>query len=331
MVNVVPDGSAFPLVSLLLITYNQEATVAAAIEGALRQTYSPLEIIISDDASSDGTYAAAQRCTTNYTGPHTVRVRRNPSNLGISAHLSLLVRESQGELLFIAAGDDVSLPERCRAVVAAWLKAGRRPDLIATDLYDLDTDGDVHGVLEVTDLGSYKTFQDWAEDRPHVVGAAHTWSRRLFDRFGEMEAGIYGEDQIMTFRAIMSGGALTLHEPLVKYRRGGLSRKRAWRSSDEFVARFRLANRNGLGETRQLIHDAEQVGVGEGMRVALARKSAREQYASAIFASASVGAKIALFGRSRDVSFGYRLRVFLYATFPSLYKPVLFVKWHLRR
>jgi glycosyltransferase involved in cell wall biosynthesis len=40
-----------PLVSFVLLTYNQEKYVADALRAALNQTYSPLEIIISDDCS----------------------------------------------------------------------------------------------------------------------------------------------------------------------------------------------------------------------------------------------------------------------------------------
>ncbi|CAG4888694.1 glycosyltransferase family 2 protein [Paraburkholderia saeva] len=331
MVKAVPDGLPAPRASLLLIAYNQESTIAAAIDGALSQTYSPLEIIISDDASTDHTFDVARRCVDAYSGPHTVHLRRNPSNLGISAHLSLLAGAATGELLFVAAGDDISLPERCQAVVDLWIAHGRRPDLIATDLCDLDAEGRVHDVLEVTDLGPYNTFDDWASRRPHVVGAAHTWSRRLFDVFGGMEPGIYGEDQIMTFRAIVSGGALTLRKPLVQYRRGGLSRKRKWKSPDAYVVRIKLANRNGVGETRQLIHDAELAGSGDAMRALLARKSARERYTSGVFDTSSLLTRLALVLKSHDVSLGFRLRMFVYATCPSLYKPFFFVKWHLRR
>ena len=221
---------ARPLASLMLITFNQQHSVAEAIRGALSQTWSPLEILISDDASSDDTFAVAQQCVREYAGPHAVRLYRNETNLGISAHLSALAARASGEMLFVAAGDDISMPERCERVMNAWLDSGKRYDLIATDLRDLDADGNLHEVMTVTDLSAYHSFDDWSRNRPHVVGAAHAWARRLFTEFGPMEPGIYGEDQIMVFRAIMSGGAFTLREPLVQYRRGGLSRKRRWRT-----------------------------------------------------------------------------------------------------
>jgi glycosyltransferase involved in cell wall biosynthesis len=324
------NTSAAPRASFLLITFNQEATVADAIRGALAQTWSPLEILISDDASSDDTFAVAERCVSGYRGPHTVRLYRNAANLGISAHLSSLAERASGDMLFIAAGDDISRPERVERVMRVWLESGRRWDLIATDLQDLDADGHAHDVLRVTDLDGYRSFEAWSSNRPHLVGAAHAWARRLFDAFGPIAPGIYGEDQIMAFRAIMSHGAHTLHEPLVLYRRGGLSSKRKWRTPGDYVARIKLANVNGAGETHQLERDADKVGVGGEMRALLAKKSAREDYVSAVFGDGPLARKLALLCRASKVSFGFRLRMFVYATCPWLLSPFFFVKWHLR-
>ena len=321
---------ARPLASLMLITFNQQHSVAEAIRGALSQTWSPLEILISDDASSDDTFAVAQQCVREYAGPHAVRLYRNETNLGISAHLSALAARASGEMLFVAAGDDISMPERCERVMNAWLESGKRYDLIATDLRDLDAEGNLHEVMTVTDLSAYHSFDDWSRNRPHVVGAAHAWARRLFTEFGPMEPGIYGEDQIMVFRAIMSGGAFTLREPLVLYRRGGLSRKRRWRTPADFVARIKLANVNGTGETRQLQRDADRVGAGDAMRALLAKKAAREDYVAAVFSDRPLSRKLAMLMSAGNVSAGFRIRMFVYATCPWLMSPFFFVKWHLR-
>jgi len=323
-------GPDAPLASLMLITFNQHETVADAIRGALAQTWPSLEILISDDASADDTFAVAERCVRDYHGPHTVRLYRNEQNLGISAHLSALAARASGEMLFIAAGDDISTPQRVERVMRDWIASGKRYDLVASDLQDIDSNGQAHGVLRVTDLDDYHSFEDWSANRPHVVGAAHAWARRLFEEFGPIAPGIYGEDQIMTFRAIMTRGAHTLHEPLVQYRRGGLSRKRKWRTPEDFVARIKLANINGTGETRQLVSDAGKVGVGGQMRALLARKSARETYVSEVFGEAPLGRKVGLLFTSKDVDFGFRVKMFVYATCPWLLSPFFFVKWHLR-
>jgi hypothetical protein len=320
-----------PLVSMLVIAYNQAQQIGDAVRSALAQTYEPLEIIVSDDASSDATYAAIEAALAGYAGPHRVIARRNAVNQGISGHLSQLAQLAHGELLFVAAGDDMSVPERCERVVDCWLAHGRRPDLIATDLADMDEAGHVHERVSPTELDRYRSFDDWLAERPWLIGAAHTWSRRLIERFGPMLPGAAAEDQIMVLRAILSGGAISLREPLVRYRRGGLSRKRRYQSVDELIARMRQSNRYGLAELAQLQRDAQIAGVGERMRAAMAPKLAREQFIHAMFAAGSLGERIELMTRSAGVKLGLRIRMFLYASCPAVYAPGIWIKRVVRR
>lgn len=315
-----------PLVSVVLIAYNQERIVADAVKSVLAQTYTPLEILISDDGSQDRTFDVIQAATEGYTGPHRVIVNRNEHNEGISAHLSKLAGMSRGELIVVAAGDDISVPQRCSRIVECWLEHDRKPDLIASDLMEVDHHGQTRERLNPTDLGCYRSFDDWLAERPHVVGAAHAWSRRLFERFGGMMPGAMAEDQIMTFRAIMTGGALSLREPLVLYRHGGLSRKRRWRTVEEFVARILQTNRFALAEVAQLIQDAETAGVGPRMREALAGKLARESYTRDVFAMGSLAGRLKLLATASRVKWGFRVRMFLYAAFPRVYAPVFALK-----
>ena len=108
---------------MLVLAYQQEATIEQAIRGALAQTYTPLEIVISDDASTDSTWDTIQRAVAGYGGTHRLLLNRNPGNLGIGAHINRMVALSHGELLFVAAGDDISLPQRCERVVDACYRA----------------------------------------------------------------------------------------------------------------------------------------------------------------------------------------------------------------
>src|SRR3546814_14730097 len=50
-----------PQASVIIPAYNAEATLAAAMASAQRQTLAAIEILVVDDASTDGTLAAAQR------------------------------------------------------------------------------------------------------------------------------------------------------------------------------------------------------------------------------------------------------------------------------
>jgi glycosyltransferase involved in cell wall biosynthesis len=319
-------STAPPLATIMLIAYNQEASIGEAIAGALAQTYSPLEIFISDDASSDGTYAAMLAAVAGYQGPHRVVVNRNEKNLGIGAHLSLIVERSRGELLFVAGGDDVSLPERCAKTVATWLASRKTLDLIAAPLLDVDAEGNVHGVLQPSDLAQYKNASDWIANRPYVVGAAQAWTRRLIERFGPIPAGTIGEDMLMAFRAIISGGAITLPEPLVLYRRGGISRRRRSLDAASVVARIRKNSNNALVELTQLIADAERAGVADVVRPTLEKRLARECFIRDIFAAQTTGARVGLALGARAVPLGVRTRMLVYAAWPALLAPFFAIK-----
>lgn len=310
-----------PLVSILLLAYQQQDTIRAALTAALAQTYSPLEIIVSDDASTDHTWAEIERTLAAYAGPHRVIRNRNEANLGIGAHISRMVALSQGELLFVAAGDDVSVPQRCERVVEAWTAADRRPDLISSALVDLDAGGGTHETITPTDLSTYRSAADWLARPPYVIGAAQAWTRRVFNRFGPLPAGVVGEDLVMVFRAIVSGGAITLPEPLVQYRRGGISRRRRTLSAQQVIERMLKSNRSSLVETRQLLADAHVAGQLAAVEPALTAKLAREEFIRDMFAASGFGSRLARVWNAPAVPWSLRLRVFVYAACPGLLAP----------
>lgn len=76
-----------PLITIAVFAYNQEEFIRDAVNGAFSQTYSPLEIILSDDCSSDRTFEIMQEMANTYQGPHRVICRRNPFNLGTALHV----------------------------------------------------------------------------------------------------------------------------------------------------------------------------------------------------------------------------------------------------
>ena len=82
------SGNSRPLMTFALIAYNQENFVEEAISGALSQTYQPLQIVLSDDGSTDRTFELMKRAAQEYSGPHDVVVNQNEENRGIGAHIN---------------------------------------------------------------------------------------------------------------------------------------------------------------------------------------------------------------------------------------------------
>ena len=272
-------------VSILLLAYNQRSLVRAAIESVLRQDSEPLEIIVSDDASADGTYDEIVAAVREYRGPHRVVARRNERNLGIGAHLNALVECSSGELLIVAAGDDISEPSRARELLSAWQTGGRRADLLASTLVAMDANGRLGEVIAVDDLARWRGVDDWITRRPLVIGAAHAWTRRVFERYGPLHADIAYEDQILTFRALCAGGAITLPQPLVRYRSGGTSARTRHPDAGARLQRIALQNHRHLAELRQLLADSAHTASPQLVVRALQPELDKQEYLRELLAA----------------------------------------------
>src|SRR5262245_29481692 len=113
------DDVRRPLVTFYLMAYNQARFVRQAVEAALAQTYSPLQIVVSDDCSTDGTFEIIVEAVRDYSGPHELVLNRNDRNLGISEHVNRITRLARGDLLIASDGDDVSSPIRTERCVEA--------------------------------------------------------------------------------------------------------------------------------------------------------------------------------------------------------------------
>src|SRR5580698_5008907 len=132
------ESNIRPLLTFAVCSYNQERFIREAVEAALAQTYSPLEIILSDDCSTDRTFEIMRELAAAYRGPHQVVLNRNPVNFGLGRHLNRMMELVHGEFFVAAAGDDVSLPARTEMVYQAWERSGRKARMIQCGTIDID-------------------------------------------------------------------------------------------------------------------------------------------------------------------------------------------------
>jgi glycosyltransferase involved in cell wall biosynthesis len=291
-------------VTLALLAYNQERFIETAVRSALTQVCEPIEIIVSDDASSDGTFAAIERVSRGYAGPHRLRLRRNETNRGIGAHLNALMRIAEGRLVVLMAGDDISMPDRVQKTLRAWQEQDQRPDLIAAHVFDMSEDGHDLGVKRVDRLEEWRSVEDWARCRPYVIGAAHAVTRRLFDRFGPLADDVFHEDQVNTLRAICCGGGHTIDEPLVRYRRGGLSGVRT--SSKAFRSREAARNAMHLAMFDQWKRDAAIAGCDVTVSDAIEWAVQREMFTKGLLEAPSFGAQLRWMTGHPEIGFDWR-------------------------
>ncbi len=298
-----------PLVTCLVTTFNHERYLTEALSSILQQDYPCLEIIISDDASCDDSYDMAQKIVAAYRGPHPIRVRRNQENMGVCAHLNRLIELASGELIIVAAGDDISVPNRVQTMVDYWLSHDKAPLLMASHLMDMDEGGGVHDPIAVQDLSAWSSMDDWMRRRPSVIGAGHAWSKKLFEQFGPFPTSALFEDQVAVFRAILLGRAHTIPKPLVLYRRGGVSstHHQELMSESELRKRWRKIKDAHAVHT-QFIEDAKVVGRGAELAEFFSKDLKREKFLIDLYQSNGLLSDLKVMLARRGPDWGFRLR-----------------------
>lgn len=133
-----------PRVSVIIITFNQKATIGRAIESVLAQEgETPFEIILADDASTDGTRTVCEE----YAGSHPDKIRLLPPapNKGMVRNYFDAMRECRGEFVTDCAGDDYWTDPLKLDRLAALLDAHPEATVAYSDWTVCDTaDGSTH-------------------------------------------------------------------------------------------------------------------------------------------------------------------------------------------
>ena len=97
-----------PLVSIVIITYNSSKYVLETLESAKDQTYKNIELIISDDFSTDDTVPICKKWLNENGGRfRTTRIIVPERNTGTAANCNRGVRESKSTWIKLIAGDDI--------------------------------------------------------------------------------------------------------------------------------------------------------------------------------------------------------------------------------
>jgi glycosyltransferase involved in cell wall biosynthesis len=321
---------AKPLASIILLTFNQENLVEESIDSLLNQTYSPLEIIISDDLSSDRTREKIRSKISQYHGPHEIKVIFNDSNVGLCQNINQAIEHCQGEFIFAAAGDDISLPNRCEIVMSKWLKLNKQPGLIATDAYDMAIDGHILGIKRTSILQEYKGLQDWMKRPPYFFGSSHSWSRNFLNKFPPLNPKMMAEDHLMVFRALISDGGYTISEPLVKHRRGGVTLKKYI----DLATKARIL-RVGFNDKyiylKQLLSDAQHDHHFSELEKHLHPELQECQLTLDLYQLKDPIKKIIRCFANDGVSFFFKMRMLTYTTFPWVLQPIFKLKKLIKR
>jgi glycosyltransferase involved in cell wall biosynthesis len=128
-----------PRVSVFVTTYNHSLYVEEALDSLRRQTSDDFEVIITDDASTDGCadVIAAWLSRTGYPA----QFIRNPVNRGICANRNTALARAKGAFVCSLSGDDAYEPERIERQLACFLTQPEHVAAVYSDVRVVDSQG----------------------------------------------------------------------------------------------------------------------------------------------------------------------------------------------
>lgn len=115
------DIEGRPIVSVILMGYNQAQYFDKAVQSVLSQTFSNLELILIDNGSTDNTRDILEK----YLREPRVRLIAYKDNGFINQRLNLAIKSARGDFISFLCADDYYLPEKLAVQVAAFEKLSR--------------------------------------------------------------------------------------------------------------------------------------------------------------------------------------------------------------
>lgn len=132
-----------PLLSILVITYNQAEYIKECLKGVFSQAldWKSVEVIISDDCSTDETQDAIVEVISSYPSVN-VRLLINEQNIGVTRNIYRVLSEARGRYIAFIEGDDVwRCSEKCRMQID-YLQSNPTVAMVCGDINLIDENGD---------------------------------------------------------------------------------------------------------------------------------------------------------------------------------------------
>lgn len=210
-----------PLVSIVTLCWNRKQDILESLQGISRIEYDPLEVIVVDNGSTDGTCEAIEDNFPN------VKLLKMYKNIGIEAY-NIGFKNAKGEYIVILDDDSFPHSKAIKRMVEQF-EADSKLGVVAFDVrnyykYDEVTDG-----LTV-DKATHK-----AEAKDYYMafnGAGAAIRRELFETIGfyPEEFFLYWNEQDTAFRVWDQGSQVVFFSDIVAYHKYSPKNRESWRA-----------------------------------------------------------------------------------------------------
>lgn len=167
-----------PLLSVAVITYNQEQYIAQTLDSILSQKHEyPYEIIVGEDCSPDGTRKIVEDYASRY--PDIIKPLYNEPNMGLIKNYFNVLAHCSGKYVMECAGDDYWLPGKVQKQIQ-FMEAHPDVALCVGDVKQCDENGQMTGKYEV-DAGTLEFEKLFM--RNAIPAVAVCFRKDVFDEY----------------------------------------------------------------------------------------------------------------------------------------------------
>jgi glycosyltransferase involved in cell wall biosynthesis len=213
-----------PKVSVCIPAYNHEKYVCQAIKSVLNQGIDDLEIVITDDCSSDSTVSAINSINDNR-----IRLFIHSHNQGPSVAANNNIKNSQGEYVCFLPSDDIFLPGKIHKQLGV-LEANRDLGAVFSHMQYIDEEGSLQerqgGPLLVPEYDKRENIlRQFFFEGNYLAAPTAMVRRQVLDQIGLLDPRLLQtQDFDFWIRLCLRFDIRIIREPLVQYRiRSGLA------------------------------------------------------------------------------------------------------------
>ena len=205
------------LLSVCIRTHNQERFIREALDSVLRQkTTFAFEVIVSDDASSDGTVAILREYASR--NPDVVRLLLSETNLGGPNNLKRVIEASQAKYITCLDGDDFYTDVYKLQKQIDFLEAHPEYAACFHNTWMVDTQGSKQGLFNKPNFHTVHDAREFIRER-WFVPIHSAVLRREYVEFPEWYDKVMNDDYVVHLSVAKHGAYYYMPDVMVAYRR----------------------------------------------------------------------------------------------------------------
>lgn len=214
------------LLSVCVRTHNQERFIGEALDSVLRQhTTFPFEIIISDDASKDGTVAILKEYQKQY--PDKIRLLLQETNVGGPENLKRVIEASQAKYVTCLDGDDFYTDDYKLQKQICLLEAHPEYAACFHNTWYADEKGQLKGLFNRPDFHAVHDAHEFISE--HWFVPIHSAVlRREYIEFPKWYNTVMNDDYVVHLSVAKHGSYYYIPDVMVAYRHHGGNTSRAY-------------------------------------------------------------------------------------------------------